>query len=91
MTTPTKLEAARAAIAALTDADKLTLLGDQLEGDLCFDSQDACDALGDVIDSYRACYDAVDEAIDASDPTDDYDGGEWDWATSRGVQSGVRV
>jgi len=66
MTTTTKLEAARAAIGALTDADKWTLLRDQLEGDLCFDSQDAMDATCDLTDALRASFERIDEAVDAS-------------------------
>jgi len=93
MTTPSKLEAARAAIAALTDADKWTLLRDQLEGDLCFDSQDACDATCDLTDALRASFERIDEAVDASmvDRGEYYDGGAWDWQTSRGVDAGLRV
>jgi hypothetical protein len=88
----TKLEAARAAIAALTDADKWTLLRDQIEGDLCFDSQDACDATCDLTDALAASYERIDEAVDASmvEP-DGYDGGLFDFATSRGLNSGLRI
>lgn len=91
MPNPTKLEAARAAIAALTDADKWTLLRDQLEGDLCFDSQDAMDAISDVYDAYRASYERIDEAVDASMVEPDYDGGAYDFATSRGLDGGLRL
>lgn len=86
------LEAARQLIAKMTDANKWTLLRDQLEGDLCFDSQDAMDAISDVYDAYRASYERIDEAVDASmvEP-DGYDGGAYDFATSRGLNSGLRL
>lgn len=87
----TKLEAARAAIAALSDADKWTLLGEQLEGDLCFASQDAVDATCDITDAYRASYERIDEAVDASMVEPDYDGGLFDFVTSRGVDGGLRI
>jgi hypothetical protein len=88
----TKLEAARAAIAALTDADKWTLLRDQLEGDLCFDSQDACDATCNLTDALAASFERIDEAVDASmDEPDGYDGGLFDFATSRGLNGGLRI
>lgn len=82
-----KLAAARLLIASLTDADKWALLGEQLEGDLCFDDQAAVDALGPVTDAYRAGFEHIDELVDAAmfDPSDDYDGGRFDFATSRGL------
>ena len=83
----TKLAAARLLIASLTDADKWRLLGEQLEGDLCFDDEAAVDALGPVTDAYCSSYEEIDELIDATmfDPSDDYDGGRFDFETSRGL------
>jgi hypothetical protein len=85
----TNLEVARLLISKLSDTDKLALLSDQLEGDLCFDSQDAMDATCDLYDAFRACFDSLQEAIEADliEPDDDYDGGRWDFATSRGLRS----
>lgn len=85
----TNLEAARLLISKLTDTDKLALLSDQLEGDLCFDSQAAMDATCDLHAAYLACFDSLQEAIEADliDYREDYDGGRWDFATSRGLRS----
>jgi len=66
MTQTEILEAARQLIAKMTDATKWTLLRDQLEGDLCFDSQDACDATCDLTDALAASFERIDEAVDAS-------------------------
>jgi hypothetical protein len=65
----TKLEAAIIAYAALTDADKATFTGLQLDGGddrLAFDDQGIADAFGDVTDAYRASFERIDEAVDAS-------------------------
>ena len=81
------LDAARLLIATLTDTDKLTLLGEQLEGPLAFDGQDAIDAMCEVVDAYYVAFDHIQEAIADSliDKSDDYDGGRFDYYTSRGV------
>jgi hypothetical protein len=82
------LDAARLLIATLTDADKLTLLGEQLEGPLGFESQDAIDAMCVVVDAYCIAFDGIEEAITNSltDQSDDYDGGRYDFNTTRGVK-----
>ena len=81
------LTAARLIIAALSDTDKLTLLGEQIEGPLSFDSQDAIDAMYGVDYAFRAAFNNIEEAIADSliDQSDDYDGGRFDFATSRGL------
>lgn len=86
MTAVTNLDAARLLIGTLTDTDKLTLLQEQLWGDLGIQCEDAgilidrvADALGDVLDG-------IEEAIEA-DGADDYDGGRFDFETSRGLRS----
>jgi len=83
------LNASRLLIATLTDTDKLALLSEQLEGNLSFDSQDAIDALGDVLDAFYASYDRIGDAVDAAlvDRADDYDGGRFDFYASRGVSA----
>lgn len=85
--TQNNLQAARLLIATLTDTEKLTLLGEQLEGPLCFDSQDAIDLMCDVVDAYGAVLKHVEEAIEDSliDKSDDYDGGRYDFYTTRGI------
>jgi hypothetical protein len=90
-----KLEAAIIAYAALTDADKATFTGLQLDGGddrLAFDDQGIADAFSDVTDAYRASYERIEEAVDASmvEP-DGYDGGLFDFATSRGLNGGLRL
>ena len=82
------LDAARLLIATLTDADKLTLLGEQLEGPLGFEGQDAIDAMCVVVDAYCIAFDGIEEAITNSltDQSDDYDGGRYDFNTTRGVK-----
>jgi len=82
------LDAARLLIATLTDADKLTLLGEQLEGPLGFEGQDAIDAMCVVVDAYCIAFDGIEETIADSliDQSDDYDGGRFDYLTSRGVK-----
>jgi hypothetical protein len=81
------LDAVRLLIGTLNDEDKLTLLSEQLEGPLCFDSQDAVDLMCDVVDAYGAVLNHVQEAIADSltDKSDDYDGGRYDFYTTRGV------
>jgi len=87
MTQAEILEDARQLIAKMTDATKWTLLREQLEGDLCFDSQDACDATCGLTDALAASFERIDEAVDASmvDHREIYDGGWLDWMTTRGV------
>jgi hypothetical protein len=91
----TKLEAAITAYAAMTDADKAAFLGLQLDGGddrLAFDDQDIADAFSDVSDAYRDSFERIDEAVDTSmvDRGECYDGGAWDWQTSRGVTARAR-
>ena len=82
------LDAVRHLIATLNDEEKLTLLTEQLEGPLCFDSQDAVDLMCEVVDAYGAVLNHVEEAIADSltDKSDDYDGGRYDFYTTRGVK-----
>jgi hypothetical protein len=85
--TQSKLSEARLLIAALSDTDKLTLLGEQLEGPLAFEGQDALDAMCEVVDAYYVSFNHIEEAIADSliEQSDDYDGGRFDYLTSRGV------
>jgi len=71
----TKLEAARAAIAALTDTDKVAIIGLLLEGgdnSIYFDSQEVCDLLGDTSDAFRRDYVHIVEALENAEPADTY-------------------
>jgi hypothetical protein len=83
----TNLEAARLLIAKLTDTDKLALLSDQLLGGLGFDSPSAADLMQGTSDAFDAEYRFIEEAIEADliDRSEDYDGGRWDFAASRGL------
>lgn len=82
----TNLAAARLLIATLTDADKLALLKDQLLGNLGFDCQDACDLMDATSEAFGDDYQFIEEAIEA-DGAEDFDGGRFDFATSRGLRS----
>lgn len=92
----TKLEAAIIAYAAMTDADKAKFIDLQLDGGddrIAFHDQGISDAFIDVTDAYRASFERIDEAVDASmvDRGECYDGGLYDWQTSRGVVLAVRL
>lgn len=86
MTNITNLAAARLLIATLTDTDKLALLKDQLLGNLGFACQDACDLMDATSEAFGKDYRFIEEAIEA-DGADDYDGGRFDFVTSRGLRS----
>jgi len=85
--TQDKMLKTRLLISSLSDMDKLTLLGEQLEGLLAFEGQDALDLMCGVVDAYGAAYHNIEEAIAASliDKSDDYDGGRFDYESSRGI------
>lgn len=76
---------------ALSDAQKVNLIGHLLEGG--FDDEDIADALSDTIDAYAEAYKGIQNILDdqTADPTEDYDGGRFDWETSRGCARGLRI
>ena len=72
-------------VEALSDAQKVDLIGRLLEGG--FDDEDIVDALSSTINAFDAAYKGIQNILDdpIADPADDYDGGRFDWETSRGV------
>lgn len=86
MTAVTNLDAARLLIGTLTDTDKLALLQDQLWGDLGLDCEQASMLMDRVADTLGDNLEGIEEAIEA-DGADDYDGGRFDFVTSRGLRS----
>jgi hypothetical protein len=75
----TKYDTAFAAIAALSDDEKLQIMGNMLEGDLPFDCQDVNDILGPISNQFSLLYKTAGQAI-ADDSIDHSDTSESDVA-----------
>lgn len=74
---------AKSSIDKLTDESKVDLIGYLLEGG--FDNEDVVEALSDTVDAYAAAYKGIQNIFEDAPVDDDYDGGRFDWETSRGV------